>query len=144
MKREYPTRPITAVGVVVFKDDKVLLIKRNKPPKSSEWSIPGGAQQLGERLKETAMREVFEETSISIKNITLVDAVDYIKRDHDKNIEYHYSLIDYKADYQSGDLKAGDDAFDAKWVSLNQLTEYNLWSETIKLIKKSALIQKAE
>jgi len=144
MKREYPTRPIAAVGVVVFKNDQVLLIRRNKPPKSSEWSIPGGAQKLGEPLKETAMREVFEETAISIKNITLVDAVDYIKKDNDKNIEYHYSLIDYKADYQSGDIKAGDDAFDAKWVSLNELTEYNLWSETIKLIEKSALIKKAD
>ena len=67
--REYPARPVVAVGVVVFSKEKVLLIKRNKPPKSSQWSIPGGAQNLGETLKNTAAREVLEETGIKIKNI---------------------------------------------------------------------------
>ena len=72
MKREYPKNPIIAVGVVVFSGDSILLIKRRKPPKLLEWSIPGGAQKLGEKLAETAVREVYEETSILIKNITLL------------------------------------------------------------------------
>ena len=66
IKREYPDRPIVAVGVVVINHDKVLLIKRNKPPKSFMWSIPGGAQNIGEPLKGAARREVFEETGIKI------------------------------------------------------------------------------
>lgn len=142
MKREYPKSPITAVGVVVFREESILLIQRNKPPKSEEWSIPGGAQDLGEKLKETAAREVHEETSIVIKNISLIDVVDFIKHDDNKVIEYHYSLIDYMADYSSGELQAGDDAIDAKWVSIDDLNAYNLWSETVKLIKKAAQMRK--
>jgi len=135
MKREYPKNPIIAVGVVVFRGENVLLIKRSKPPKSLEWSIPGGAQNLGEKLKETAVREVYEETSILIKNITLIDAVDLIEHNGNDIIEYHYSLVDYMAEYTRGKLKAGDDAIDAKWVSINDLEAYNLWTETIKVIK---------
>ena len=142
MKREYPKSPITAVGVVVFREESILLIQRNKPPKSAEWSIPGGAQDLGEKLKNTAAREVHEEASIVIKNITLVDVVDFIKHDDNELIEYHYSLIDYMADYSSGELQAGDDAIDAKWVSINDLNAYNLWSETVKLIEKAAQMRK--
>lgn len=141
MKREYPKHPIAAVGVVVFKEERVLLIKRNKPPKSFEWSIPGGAQDLGEKIKETAKREVWEEAGISIRNLTLVDAVDYIKKDADDNIEYHYSLIDYRADYDGGELIAGDDAIDAKWVAVDDLQQYNLWQETLALIKKAIALR---
>lgn len=139
MKREYPERPIVAVGVVVFNGGNILLIRRNKPPKSSEWSIPGGAQELGEPLIKTAKREVKEETAISIKNVTLLDTIDFIKNDKNGAVEYHYSLIDYMADYRSGDIKAGDDAIEAKWVPIGTIDEYNLWSETEKLINKAVL-----
>ncbi len=138
MKREYPKHPISAVGVVVFKGNDVLLIKRNKPPKSNEWSIPGGAQDLGEKLKDTAKREVLEESGITIGQISLVDVVDYLQKDEDGLIQFHYSLIDFSASYVSGELKPDDDAIDAKWVPIDTLEEYNLWSETITLIIKAA------
>ncbi len=141
MKREYPKHPIAAVGVVVFNEDRVLLIKRNKPPKSFEWSIPGGAQDLGEKIKETAKREVFEEAGIRIRNLTLVDAVDYIKKDESNATQYHYSLIDYMADYDGGVPIPGDDAIDAKWVAVDELQEYKLWQETTALIKKAIALK---
>lgn len=142
MKREYPNHPIPAVGVVVFKGDHILLIKRNKPPKSAEWSIPGGAQNLAETLKDAAAREVLEETNIKINNIRLLDAVDFIDKDPQDKIRYHYSLIDYMADYESGELSAGDDALLAKWVPLCDLASYNLWETTIKLIEDATKIKK--
>ena len=142
MKREYPKNPIIAVGVVVFSGDSILLIKRRKPPKLLEWSIPGGAQKLGEKLAETAVREVYEETSILIKNITLIDAVDLIEHNGNKVIEYHYSLIDYMAEYTRGKLKTGNDVIDAKWVSINDLKAYNLWIETTKVIKTAHKMRK--
>ncbi|MDG1707649.1 MAG: NUDIX hydrolase [Emcibacteraceae bacterium] len=142
MQREYPNNPIPAIGTVVFKDDQVLLIQRNKPPKKSEWSIPGGAQNLGETLKHAAAREVREETGIEIINITLVDTVDYIKKDDKGDILYHYSLIDYMADYLSGELIAGDDALSAKWVPITELPSYNLWEATIKLIEDAIALKK--
>lgn len=140
MKRDYPDRPFAAVGVIVFKQGKVLLIRRNKAPKSQSWSIPGGAQNLGETLLETAKREIKEETGIDIQNITLVDAVDFIDKDNNNDIRYHYSLIDYCAEYKAGDIKAGDDAFEAKWVPLNDIEKYELWTKTLDVIIKARKI----
>lgn len=134
MKREYPKHPIIAVGVVVVKDNKILLIQRAKPPKTHSWSIPGGAQELGETIQQAAIREVQEETAITIENPVFLTVVDYIERDETSGIKHHYTLIDYAANYLSGTLKAGDDAMQAKWVPIEQLSEYNLWSETEKLI----------
>ncbi|MBL4612506.1 MAG: NUDIX hydrolase [Emcibacter sp.] len=134
MKRHYPDNPIIAVGVVVVKDDHILLIKRSKPPKSDSWSIPGGAQELGETIRTTARREVMEETAITIDDLHFLDIIDFIDRDQDGRIKHHYTLLDYAANYVSGTLSAGDDANDAIWVPLDQLSEYNLWSETEKII----------
>lgn len=139
MKRDYPDRPITAVGVVVIKDGNILLVKRNKAPKQELWSIPGGAQHLGEPLKDAAAREVLEETGITIKNITLLDALDFIERNEESAVKYHYSLIDYGAEYEAGELVAGDDALDAKWVSFDDLGRYKLWQKTIDIIEKARL-----
>ena len=137
MKRDYPDRPFVAVGVVVFRDDSVLLIKRGKPPKLGQWSIPGGGQDVGETLQETAVREVREETGISVTNLQLVDALDLIDRDEEGHIRHHYTLIDYTARYESGDIKPGDDAVDARWVPLSGLSEYNLWDDTTDIIAKA-------
>ncbi len=137
--REYPDRPIVAVGVVVFKERQVLLIKRNKPPKPYMWSIPGGAQDLGEKLQETAKREVFEETGIKIDNVKLLDVVDFIDHDEIGNIKFHYSLIDYAATYKEGTLIAADDAIEARWVALDELEQYNLWTKTVHIIQKAKL-----
>lgn len=134
MKRDYPIRPIIAVGVVVIKGDEILLIRRAKPPKSGSWSIPGGAQELGETTRQTAMREVKEETAITVENLRFLDIIDYIDRDEENDVRHHYTLIDYAADYHSGTLIAGDDAEQAKWVPIDQISEYNLWSETEKII----------
>jgi ADP-ribose pyrophosphatase YjhB (NUDIX family) len=134
MKREYPERPIVAVGVVVIKGDEVLLIRRAKPPKPDDWSIPGGAQELGETTRQAAIREVGEETAVTIKNLHFLEVVDYIDRDEGGGIKHHYTLIDYAANYHSGILEAGDDALQAKWVPIGELSEYNLWTETENII----------
>lgn len=137
MKRHYPERPIIAVGVVVVKKDEILLIKRSKPPKPDSWSIPGGAQELGETIRQAAIREVFEETAITIGEPQFLDIIDYMDPDENGRLKHHYTLIDYAANYGQGTLTAGDDADDAKWVPIDRLSEYSLWSETEKIIYKA-------
>lgn len=134
--REYPDRPIVGVGVVVIKEDKVLLIRRGNEPNKGKWSIPGGGQELGETLKETAKREIREETGIEIKELKLLDVVDLILPDSSENIQFHYTLIDYKAKWKSGECKADNDALEARWFSLNELNSLDLWHKTIEIIKQ--------
>lgn len=137
MKRSYPDRPFVAVGAFVWRDDKILLIRRGKAPRKGEWSIPGGAQDLGETLEQTAVREVLEETGIHIRVTGLLDVIDHIDRDEQGHIRHHYSLIDYMAEAISGDARPGDDVTEVVWASPDDLDQYKLWTETERLIKLS-------
>ena len=81
MSREYPARPIVGVGVVVWHGERVLLVRRGKPPRVGHWSLPGGAQQLGETVAQAARREVMEEAGLEVALGDIVATVDLIERD---------------------------------------------------------------
>ena len=135
--REYPSRPFVGVGVVVLKEENVLLIRRGRPPRLGEWSLPGGAQSVGETVQETARREVLEETGVSIQNPEFLEVVDSIIKDDDGRVKFHYTLIDYWANWESGTPQGADDAQHAEWISFDHLEELGLWSKTIEVIQKA-------
>jgi len=141
--RTYPQRPWVGIGIVVHKDDNILLIKRSKPPYAGSWSLPGGAQDLGETVYEGALREVLEETGIETHDPRLIDIVDSIHYDEDGKVLYHYTLIEVSCLYKAGQLKALDDASDARWVKPQDLTNYGLRKETIQIVNASYLSRKA-
>ncbi len=138
--REYPSRPFIGVGVVVLKDDSVLLIRRSKPPRQGEWSLPGGSQHLGERVGETAVREVREETGVEIEEPRFLEVIDAITSDGDGRIRYHYTLVDFYARWRSGEPQADDDALEAMWVAPADLESLTLWEKTREIIRKAAAI----
>ena len=133
--REYPDRPWVGIGAVVFRGEEVLLVRSSKGSRKGQWSIPGGAQHVGETIFETVVREVREEAGIEIAPIEIITAVDSIRRDPDGRTRFHFTLIDVLADWRSGDLAAGDDADMAEWVESRRFAELNLWSETIRVIE---------
>ena len=136
--RLYPDRPIVGVGVVVFRGDEVLLIKRGKPPVSDRWSIPGGAQEIGETVREAALREVAEETGIEIEIVGLIDVVDGITRDAEGRAKYHYTLVDFAARWVSGEARAASDAAAARWVDRDAVPGLELWDETRRIVARAA------
>ena len=136
-KREYPDRPYVGVGVIVFRDKDVLLVKRNKDPNKGFWSIPGGKQILGETLVEAAQRELVEETGVRVDSLLLVDVADAIISDAEGKIKYHYTLVDYMGHWYSGHSRAGDDAQEVRWVHMNELRSYSLLEKTMNIIHKA-------
>lgn len=132
----YPNRPQVAVGVVVFKDDRVLLVRRGNAPAKGLWAIPGGSMELGETLQAAAEREIFEETGIEIRAGEPVFTFDVIERDDDGRIRFHYVIVDMIADYIGGALRSGDDAVEARWVSSPALYRLNVSSRTRQLLKE--------
>ncbi len=137
-KREYPDRPYVGVGVIVFRDQEVLLVKRNKEPNKDQWSIPGGRQIIGETAEEAGQRELLEETGVKVDQLLLVDVVDAIIPDIEGKIKYHYTLVDYMGQWQSGESRPGDDAKEVSWVHLNELSSYSLLEKTMNIIQKAA------
>ena len=135
--REYPERPFVGVGVVVLRGNEVLLIQRGKAPNKGQWSIPGGKQRLGETIVQTVHRELLEETRVKIKQPALLDVVDVIMPDDKGEIQYHYTLVDYQAEWLSGECRSGDDVDAVKWVSFDELNSVGLLKITREIILKA-------
>jgi ADP-ribose pyrophosphatase len=137
MKRQYPPRPILGVGTVVIDRNKVLLIRRGKQPGFGIWTFPGGRVRLGERAEAAAVRETREETGLDVKIESLVDVIDVILREEGDRVIYHYFLLGYLARTTGGELRAGSDALDARFFSVEELGPLNLVERTKKLILKT-------
>ena len=141
MNREYPDRPVVGVGAVVWRNDRVLLVRRGKPPRDGQWSLPGGAQQLGETLLEAVTREILEETGLVVEDVRFLAAVDLVDRQPDGRVRYHYTLVDFTAEAPAGDAAAGDDVVAVAWFTPNELRGLGLWSETLRIIGDGAALR---
>lgn len=135
ISRMYPDHPRVGVGAVVFKQDKVLLVLRGRPPAEGVWAIPGGRLRLGETLKEAAEREIEEETGIVIRAGGPVFTFDAIVRDTDGKVRFHYVIVDLAAEYVRGTPAGGDDALDARWVSAAEMAALDVNPTTRELLK---------
>jgi len=133
--------PFIGVGAVIWKNEKFLLIKRGKHPRLGEWSIPGGKQELGETIKEAALREILEETGLKVKITDFLEVIDSIQKNHEGEITYHATLIDFSAEWASGIARADSDAIGIAWHQLEELDDLDLWSETKRIIRKSAKLR---
>jgi ADP-ribose pyrophosphatase len=128
LKREYPKQPIVGVGAVIIDKGKIILVKRGVEPGKGKWSIPGGLVELGETVRDAAVREAKEETCLDVEIIAdrPLDAFDNIDIDEQGGLHYHYVLVQFLMHQKSGTLKPSSDALDAKWVSLEEVEKYNL------------------
>ena len=134
MGREYPDRPFVGIGFAVLRPGAALLVRRGRPPNLGAWSLPGGAQELGETAKAAARRELLEETGLQVGALLLAANVDSIHRDPDGRVRYHYTILDFAARYEGGDIRPGDDVTDANWAALDGLERYALWDEAVRVI----------
>lgn len=136
MKREYPDAPLVGVGAIIVERDRIVLIKRGHPPLAGAWSIPGGVLELGETLREAAVREAFEETGLTIEPGELLGVYDRVLRDSDERTRYHYVLVDFLCRRLAGDLHAAADADEARWFTADEVRELPLAEDTAEVIKR--------
>ena len=129
--------PVPAVGVVCLRGDEVLLIRRGRPPRVGEWSLPGGRIEPGERAVDAALRELREETGVEAEIIGLVDVVDGLFPD----LGAHYVLIDYAAQWRAGEPAAGDDATDAAFHPLSRIEALVRWDETARIVREAVALR---
>ena len=132
--RAYPDRPLVGVGVAVLRGRSVLLVRRANPPAQGAWSLPGGAQRLGETAEAAARRELLEETGLTVGALHLAGHVDSIHADQDGKFRYHYTILDFCAAYRGGEARHGGDAADIAWADLDGLDEYGLWEAARRIV----------
>jgi ADP-ribose pyrophosphatase YjhB (NUDIX family) len=129
MKREYPERPIIAVGGIILHEHTVLLVKRNREPAMGQWSLPGGAVELGERLEEALKREIHEEVSIEIGIGGLVRLLDRVVHDKMGRVRFHYVIADYWGWKIAGQAHVASDISDARFVTLEEARKLGIHKE---------------
>ena len=141
MQREFPTQPLIGVGAIIVepgrtKDARVLLVKRAHPPIQGQWSIPGGALEVGELVRDAAIREAREETGLIVEPGELLGVYDRVLRHSDGRVQYHYVLVDFLCRVVGGELKAAGDASEARWFAPEELPALKLAEHTQEVIRK--------
>jgi 8-oxo-dGTP diphosphatase len=135
MKREYPDAPLVGVGAIIIEQDRVLLVKRGNPPLAGKWSIPGGVLEMGETLRQAAVREALEETGLTVETGELLGVYDRILRDADERTRYHYVLIDFLCRRIAGEPQAAGDAAEARWFARGDVGQLSLAEDTADVIQ---------
>jgi 8-oxo-dGTP diphosphatase len=137
MKREYPEHPVVGVSAVIFVDKSVLLVLRKQEPARGQWSLPGGAVELGESILEALARELQEELSVKIAVGGLVGVFDKIFHDHKNQVQYHYVLVDYWGWLVEGHPTPASDVSEALLVPLDEIEEFDVDQELKETIRKA-------
>ncbi|MBW2635123.1 MAG: NUDIX hydrolase [Deltaproteobacteria bacterium] len=132
---EYPDTPRVAVGAVVIHENRILLVKRGKPPAIGEWAIPGGSVELGETLQAAAEREIYEETGITIQAHEVIYTFDSIVKEGDRT-RFHYVILDLAGTYVAGEPRAADDVLMAGWFEPGQSNDLGVNTRTLDLLTK--------
>jgi mutator protein MutT len=131
----YPTSPIVGVGAVIVQDGQVVLIKRRYEPLAGQWSLPGGRLELGETLEAGVAREMLEETGLEIEAGPVIEVFDRILLDQERQVRFHYVLIDYLCRPLGGTVRAGSDVDEALWVAPSDLAGYDLTGKALAVIE---------
>jgi ADP-ribose pyrophosphatase YjhB (NUDIX family) len=124
---------------VVIDGTKVLLVRRGQEPLKGEWSLPGGALELGETLQQGVVREVLEETGLIVAPDGIIEILDRISQDEaSARVRYHYVLIDFVCRVTGGALCPATDAEEVQWVERDQLQNgFRLAPVTVSVIEKA-------
>jgi 8-oxo-dGTP diphosphatase len=128
VKRLYPSQPVVGVGAVILCDGEILLEKLGNDPGRGKWSIPGGLIELGETPEESVVREVQEETGLTVNDPEVIDVVNNVEVDDKGTIRYHSVIIDYLVKFVRGTPVAASAALELSWIGIDEIAGYDLTS----------------
>jgi 8-oxo-dGTP diphosphatase len=155
LSREYPDRPVVGVGGVVIENGRALLIRRGTEPLLGQWSIPGGTLELGESLEDGVVRELKEETGLSVRIVEMIEVFDRIYEGETdaagagtlgsssaattekKRPRFHYVIIDYLCERIDGEAKAGSDVTDVAYATEDEFVKYGLTEKATRILLKA-------
>jgi 8-oxo-dGTP diphosphatase len=119
--RSFPTRPILAVSAAIFRANKVLIVRRARPPAGGLYTLPGGGVEVGETLVEAVAREVREETALTIEPVALAGYREAIVRNADGRVERHFVILPFAARWIAGEPVLNEELSEAMWLDPPQI-----------------------
>lgn len=119
--RTYPTRPYLAVSAAIFRDGRVLIVRRARPPAHGLYTLPGGGVELGETLEQAIIREVREETGLAITPLALVGFREAVARDAAGRVERHFVILPFAARWIAGEVALSEELAEAHWRKPDEL-----------------------
>jgi 8-oxo-dGTP diphosphatase len=120
--RTYPTRPYLAVSAAIFRDGRVLIVRRARPPAHGLYTLPGGVVELGETLTEAVIREVREETGLTIEPVALAGYSEALVRDDAGRVERHFVILPFAARWVAGEVALNEELAEARWLLLAEIS----------------------
>jgi len=139
-ERTYPQRPYLAVSAAIIRGGKVLVVRRARRPPLNLYTLPGGAVELGEPLTDAIVREVREETSLSVEPVALAGHRDVIARDAQGRIERHFVILCFAARWLAGEPILNDELDDARWVDPSELGTYRTTEGLAEIVAAAATV----
>ena len=139
-ERTYPQRPFLAVSAAIFRNGKVLVVRRARKPALNLYTLPGGAVEAGETLLEAVTREVREETSLSIEPVALAGHREVIARDNEGKVERHFVILCFASRWLAGEPVLSDELDDSRWVDPSELGNYRTTDGLAEIVTTAATL----
>lgn len=127
---------VAACSAVVQQEDRVLLVRRGRPPAADRWALPGGKVELGETVDQAVAREVKEETGLPVRVGELIGYRDAISTASD-GVHHHYVILCFRAVPASTNAVAGDDAGEVRWVKASEIGQFDLVPGVFEMLAKA-------
>jgi len=141
-ERTYPQRPYLAVSAAIFREGKVLVVRRARKPALNLYTLPGGAVELGESLADAAVREVREETSLTVQAVALAGHREVIVRDAQGRVERHFVILCFAARWIGGEVDLNEELDDARWIEPAELAGYRTTDGLAEIVASAAALLK--
>jgi ADP-ribose pyrophosphatase YjhB (NUDIX family) len=135
-----PHRPTLAASIAVFRDGRVLLATRTKPPAAGVWSLPGGRVEAGETLEQAALRELREEVGVEAEIVGFNRHVEVIRRNGGGEVEAHFVVASFVGRWLSGEPQAGPEAGEVAWVAPHNVSGLRTTASLGEVVQRAAAI----
>lgn len=143
-ERTYPQRPFLAVSAAIFRDGRVLIVRRARKPALNLYSLPGGAVEIGESLIDAVVREVREETQIDIEPVALAGHREAIVRDKKGRVERHFVILSFASRWLHGEPVLNSELDDARWIDPAGLSAYKTTEGLAEIVAAAAALVSSE
>jgi 8-oxo-dGTP diphosphatase len=140
--RLYPARPILAASIAVFREGRVLIARRARAPLVGLYSLPGGVVELGETLREAALRELAEEVGLDAEVIGFLDHVEPIAREGARVRSSHYVIAAFVGRWRGGEARVGPEVDDFAWIEPERIGDWPTTPELPRLIAEAARLER--